>query len=120
MLQRPFHKRDSVKDAFFFRQFPGLVYHGLGNVEMCDLAAMFCKENRESPTSCAAVEHGPYSVQMRKQLLFNMAFLDDVIYEGLLTAAFQFPFVRQIPQTFRYFSAIIHKIPSFSGFGTGL
>ncbi len=76
---------------------------------MRHVAALFCEKNRKSAAPRSAVEYGFDPIQMGEQFFFNMAFLDDVVDKRLLAAAFQLALVRQIPQTFRYFSAVIHR-----------
>ena len=59
--------------------------------------AAFSQEYRKSAAARAAVKYGFDPFEAGKQFLFNVAFLDNIIYKGFFAAAFKFPLIRQIP-----------------------
>ena len=97
VFQRAFDEGDPVQYAFLFRQLPGFVDHGLGNIEVGHLAALLCQQDGEASASGTAVKHGPDPVKVLQQSPLDVILLDDVVDISRFPAALQFSLVRQVP-----------------------
>lgn len=78
---------------------------------MGDMDPPFRQQNGKPAAARTPVECRFNAVQMRQQFLFDMALLHDIVDVRLFPPAFQLPFIRLIPEPFRDFPAVFHRLP---------
>ena len=101
---------DAVEDTGLFRQLPGFVDHGLGNIEVCDLQPLPGEQDGKAAAAGSAVKDGLNAIQVAEQFPLDMRLLYNIVDKGLLPLRLQFSLIREVPHPICNPGTVIHMI----------